>query len=67
MFEPLKNLYFLLMIGALEVLSCEIVDYSVGLVDGSFWREEDERLVLFGYFLGIDLFIEKEECQSYLF
>ena len=67
MFKPLKYLNSLLSIESFELLSCNIVQNGVGLIDGSLGRKKYKSLIFFCYFLLIECSIEKEQSNLYLF
>lgn len=67
MFKPFKNLNLLMSICSLELLSCQIVENGIGLIDRSFGCNKYKRIIFFVDLLYIDLLIDEEQCDFYLF
>jgi hypothetical protein len=67
MLKPLKDVSLLMPISSLELLSGQVVENGVGLIDGSLGCDKYKPFVFFVDLLGIDLLIGEEECNLYLF
>lgn len=67
MLKPLKNLNLFMPICSLELLSRQVVENGVRLIDGSFGCDKYERFIFFVDLLGIDLLVGEEQCDLYLF
>jgi len=60
MFKPLKQLYLFNFGSPFQLLVSEIEQNGSGLADGSFRGQQNKRVVFFGYFLSVELFVQEE-------